>query len=91
MSIPTLLPHSVADDARTTPKPQHRGSMPDELVCSALRVVPGLSRGGDGLDRLIYGVGTGVSWKPIAAALRSSTLSVLAFILASYSSIDWVT
>ena len=51
----------------------------------------GLSRDGDGLDRLTYCVGSGLSWKPIAAAFRFSDFNILAFILASYSSIDWVT
>ena len=39
----------------------------------------------------LYGVGSGLSWKPIAAAFRSSDFNALAFILASYSSIDCVT
>ena len=39
----------------------------------------------------LYCVGIGLSWKPIAAAFRCSAFNILAFILASYSSIDWVT
>ena len=58
---------------------------------AALCVVRSLSRDGDGIGRLSYGVGIGVSWKPIAAALRWSAFSILTFILASYSSIDWTT
>jgi hypothetical protein len=45
----------------------------------------------DGLGRLFYLCGSGLSWKPIAAAFRPSTFNMLALILASYSSIDWVT
>ena len=58
---------------------------------SALCMTTGLSRDGDRLDRLTYCVGSGLSWKPIAAAFRRSAFNMLAFILASYSSIDSVT
>jgi hypothetical protein len=61
------------------------------VACSALCVARGLSRGGDCLDRLSYRAGKGVSSKPIAAAFRWRTFNILAFSLASYSSIDCVT
>jgi hypothetical protein len=57
----------------------------------ALCVTTGPRHDGDGLDPLIYCVGSGLSWKPMAAAFRVKTFNILAFILASYSSIDWVT
>ena len=58
---------------------------------SALCMTTGLSRGGDRLDPLTYCVGSGLSWKPSAAAFRFSAFNILAFTLASYSSIDCVT
>jgi hypothetical protein len=58
---------------------------------AALSIVVGRYRDGDGLDRFRYSVGIGLSWNPIAAAFRCSALNVLAFILTSYSSIDWTT
>jgi len=73
------------------PDPQHRLRGAEELVFSALCVATGRSRDGDGLGRLIYSLASGMSWKPIAVAFRFSVLNILAFILASYSSIDWVT
>jgi hypothetical protein len=91
LTLPWLGAECVVDDAQITPKPQTSRTDARGAGSSALCVAPGLSRDGDGLDRLIYGVGIGVSWKPIAAALRSSTFNILAFILASYSSIDWTT
>ena len=48
-------------------------------------------RDGDGLGGVIYGLGSGLSWNPIAIAFRSSAFNTLVFIFASYSSIDWVT
>ena len=76
---------------RTPPDPQRCKRMREELVSSALCVATGLSRDGDGLDQPCHVVGSGLSWKPIAAAFRFSVSSILALILASYSSIDWVT
>lgn len=58
---------------------------------SALCMATGLSRHGDRLDRLSYGVGSGLSSKPSAAAFRFSAFNTLAFTLASYSAIDCVT
>jgi hypothetical protein len=58
---------------------------------SALCMATGLSRDGDRLDPLTYCVGSGLSWKPSAAAFRFSAFNTLAFTLASYSSIDCVT
>ena len=58
---------------------------------SALSVVTGPSRDGDGLGGVIYGLGTGLSWNPIAIAFRSNDFNQLVFIFASYSAIDWVT
>src|SRR5208337_2814250 len=52
---------------------------------SALCMTTGLSRGGDRLDPLTYCVGSGLSWKPSAAAFRFSAFNILAFTLASYS------
>ncbi len=46
---------------------------------------------GDRLDPLTYCVGSGLSCKPMAAAFRFSDFKMLAFTLASYSSIDCVT
>jgi hypothetical protein len=89
--MPAFSVGSVFDDAQNIPGPP--ASRPDAggVGCSALCVATGLSRDGDGLYRLIYSVATGVSWKPIAAAFRASVFNRLAFIFASYSSIDWVT
>ena len=81
----------VLDDAQTSPRPPASLTDAREVGSSALCVATGLSREGDGLDRLTYFVGSGLSWKPIAAAFRFSVSSILAFIWASYSSIDWVT
>jgi hypothetical protein len=91
LSIPTVFVDLVLGDAQSFPGP--RGSLADarEVGSSALCVAKDLSREGDGLDRLTYFVGSGLSWKPIAAAFRFSVSSILAFILASYSSIDWTT
>ena len=58
---------------------------------SALCMTTGLSRDGDRLDPLSYCVGSGLSWKPSAAAFRFSDFKMLACTLASYSSIDCVT
>ena len=57
----------------------------------ALCLANGLLRDRDGLDRVTYWVGIGVSWKPIAATFRFSAFNMLAFVSASYSSIDCVT
>ena len=83
--------HPVVNDAHTFPRPLALRTDARGIRRSALSVVTGLSPEGNGLDRLIYLLGTGLSWKPIAAAFRSSTFNMLAFSLASYSSIDWVT
>jgi hypothetical protein len=82
---------SVADDAQTFPGPLGLRTDVRGVGRSALCVVTDLSRDGDGLGRPIYLLGRGLSWKPIAAAFRSSAFNRLAFILASYSTIDWVT
>ena len=58
---------------------------------SALCMATGLSRDGGRLDPLTYCVGSGLSWKPSAAAFRFSDFKMLALTLASYSSIDCVT
>jgi hypothetical protein len=73
--------------------PQTPASLTDarEVGSPALPIASDRSRVGDGLDWLIYSVGSGLSPKPIAAAFRFSVSSILAFNLASYSSIDWVT
>jgi hypothetical protein len=91
MSLPWSEAERVVDEAQILPHPKLADRSFGGVRSAALRVVLGLSRDGDGLDRLIQGVGIGVNSKPIALALRSSTLNILAFILASYSSIDWVT
>ena len=62
--------------------------MPGGFGFEALCMTTGLSRSGDRLDPLTYCVGSGLSWKPIAAAFRFSTFNTLAFTLASYSSIE---
>ena len=62
-----------------------------EIGFSALCIATGMPPDGDRLGRLAYGVGSGVSWKPIAAAFRFSALSRLASTLAWYSSIPCVT
>jgi hypothetical protein len=86
-----FLADSVLGDAQTSPRPQHRSRMPEKVGSSALCVAKDLSREGDGLDRLTYFVGSGVSSKPIVAAFRLIEARILALIWASYSSIDWVT
>jgi hypothetical protein len=91
VSVPGLFVHSVVNDSQTSPRPRALRTDARGVGCSALCVVTGLSRDRDGLDRVTYFVGTGLSWKPIAAAFRFSVSSILAFSLASYSSIDWVT
>jgi len=83
--------HSAAGDAHTNPRPQASQAEAREVRRPALCVAAGLSRAGDGLDRLSYSVASGLNWKPIAFAFRFSVSSTLALILASYSSIDWVT
>jgi len=89
--MPTFFVDSVFDNAQTPPKPPAWRSDARGVGSLALCVATGLSRDGDGLDRLTYSVGSGLSWKPIAAAFRFSVFNMLAFIWASYSSIDWVT
>jgi hypothetical protein len=82
----------MVGEAQISPKPPGvTGPWPGGWSRSALCVATGLSINGDGLDRRSHYVGSGLSWKPIAAALRFSVSSVLALIFASYSSIDWVT
>ena len=76
---------------RLPPKPPTSRTDARGVGSPALCVANGLSRDRDGLDRVTYWVGIGVSWKPIAIALRCSTLNILALVLASYSSIDWTT
>ena len=73
------------------PGPQYRQPMPEDLVSAALCMATGLSHDGDRLDRVTYCVGSGLSWKPIAAAFRFSAFNILALTLASYSAIDCVT
>jgi hypothetical protein len=91
LSIARFLAELVVGDPAISPWPPGMASRwPRGVGRSALCVVTGLSRDGDGLDRFPY-VGSGLSWKPIAAAFRFSVSSILAFILASYSSIDWAT
>ena len=89
--ILTRVMHSVADAAQTTPRPPGSRTAPRGVDSLALCVAIGLPREGDGLGRPIYLLGSGLSWKPIAFAFRSSDLNMLALILASYSSIDFVT
>ncbi len=81
----------VLDDAHNLPWPQVSRTEAGGFGFSALCMATGLSRDGDRLDRLTYCVGSGLSWKPIAAAFRFSAFNILAFTLASYSSIDCVT
>ena len=81
----------VLDDTDNPPKPPVSQTDAGGFGFSALCMTTGLSRGGDRLDPLTYCVGSGLSWKPIAAAFRFSAFNTLAFTLASYSSIDCVT
>ena len=81
----------VLDDAHNFPWPQVSRTDAGGFGFSALCMATGLSRDGDRLDRLTYCVGSGLSSKPIAAAFRFSAFNILAFTLASYSSIDCVT
>ena len=76
---------------RQSPRPPVSRTDAGGFGFSALCMTTGLSRGGDRLDPLTYCVGSGLSWKPIAAAFRFSAFNILAFTLASYSSIDCVT
>ena len=79
------------DDANNLPRPPVSRTDAGGFGFSALCMTTGLSRGGDRLDPLTYCVGSGLSWKPSAAAFRFSAFNILAFTLASYSSIDCVT
>ena len=88
---PRLLRISYSAKRKSPPDPRVLLVDSPAVGGSALCVATGLSRVGDGLDRVGYGVASGLSWKPIAAAFRFSVSSILALILASYSSIDWVT
>ena len=81
----------VLDDTYNLPWPQASRIDAGGSVFSTLCMATGLSRNGDRLDPLTYCVGSGLSCKPMAAAFRFSALNVLAFTLASYSSIDCVT
>ena len=81
--MPAFFVDSVPGDARTSPIPPASLTDARGVGSPALRVAPGLSRDGDGIDRSTYSVGSGLNWKPIAAALRFSVSSILAFILAS--------
>ena len=81
----------VLDDADNPPWPPVSRTDAGGFGFSALCMTTGLSRGGDRLDPLTYCVGSGLSWKPSAAAFRFSAFNILAFTLASYSSIDCVT
>ena len=81
----------VLDDADNPPSPPVSRTDAGGFGFSALCMTTGLSRGGDRLDPLTYCVGSGLSWKPSAAAFRFSAFNILAFTLASYSSIDCVT
>ena len=85
-----LLVDFVPIDAQISPRPPIATNL-GGMDFAALSIVTRLSRDGDGLDRFRYSVGIGLSWKPIAVAFRWSALTRLALILASYSSIDWVT
>ena len=91
MTLPGWFGDSLLDTGQTSPTPQICQRNAGGVGSLALCVATGRSCDGDGLDRLIYCVGSGLSWKPMAAAFRVKTLSILAFILASYSSIDCVT
>ncbi len=83
--------HSIVNDAQTTPRAPALRTDGRGVGFSALSVVACRSRVGDGLHRVSYCAGSGLSWKPIAAAFRFRAFNMLAFILASYSSIDRVT
>ena len=82
--------HSVGIGAQIPRTPSVTNGLPRSWLLSVVRCHRPL-RDGDGLSRPIYWLGSGLSWNPIAAAFRSSTFNRLSFILASYSSIDWVT
>src|SRR5271157_3662442 len=81
----------VLDDTDNPPKLPVSRTDAGGFGFSALCMTTGLSRDGDRLDRLSYCVGSGLSWKPSAAAFRFRAFNILAFTLASYSSIDCVT
>ena len=89
--MPAFFVDSVPGDARTSPIPPAFLTDARGVGSPALCVASGLSRDGDGIDRSTYSVGSGLNWKPIAAAFRLIESSILALIWASYSSIDWVT
>ncbi len=72
------------------PYPQGREAMPGDRFFQRCAWPPACRDDGR-LDPLSYWAGSGLSWKPSAAAFRSSALNMLALVLASYSSIDWVT
>jgi hypothetical protein len=78
-------------EPQTSPRPPMSWKDGADAGSTALCVAKGLSRRGDGLVQLFYGMAFGVSWKPNVAALRCSDFNRLAFILASYSSIDLTT
>ena len=91
MTIPGVLVDRVVAEPQTLPRPPMSRKDGRGAGSAALCVAKDLSRRGDGLIQLIYCVAIGVSWKPIAFALRCSDFNRLALILASYSSIDWTT
>jgi hypothetical protein len=91
LTLPEVLVDRVVAEPQTTPRPPMSWKDGGDAGSAALCVAKGLSRRGDGLVQLIHCVVFGVSWKPIAAALRCSDFNRLAFILASYSSIDLTT
>ena len=81
----------VSDDAYDIPLAPSVVNRCRRMGFSALCIGTGMPPDGDRRGRLAYDVGSGVSWKPIAAAFRFSALSILASTLAWYSSIPCVT
>jgi hypothetical protein len=91
LTIPGVLVDQEVAEPQTSPRPPMSWKDGGDTGSATLCVAKGLSCRGDGLIQLIHCVVFGVSWKPIAAALRCSDFNRLAFILASYSSIDLTT
>jgi hypothetical protein len=91
LTIPGVVVDRVVAEPQTSPRPPMSWKDGGDAGSTALCVAKGLSRRGDGLVQLSYCMAFGVSWKPNAAALRCSDFNRLAFILASYSSIDLTT
>ena len=73
------------------PDPQYREPMPEDLVSQRCAWPQACRAMATASIDSTYCVGSGLSWKPIAAAFRFSAFNTLAFTLASYSSIDCVT